>query len=120
MKRPSRSWLEHSNADKRREKTVLMVGEKEMSIPRKEIPWFPKIDYEKCVGCLTCVEIDRSAGHNVYDVEGNPPHPVVKNPYQCVVGCQTCGKMCPNNAITFPSQEELRRILKELRQKYSK
>ncbi|MEM1570310.1 MAG: ferredoxin family protein [Candidatus Bathyarchaeia archaeon] len=91
-----------------------------MGIPRREIPWFPRIDYSKCTGCLTCVKIDQAAGHNVYDAEGNPPRPIVKNPYECVVGCQTCAKMCPNNAITFPSKEELKNILKELRTKYSK
>ena len=94
--------------------------EKRVAIPREEIPWFPTIDYEKCTGCLTCVKIDKDAGHNVYEVGGDPPRPVVKNPYSCVVGCQTCAKMCPNNAITFPSPEELRRTLKELRIKYSK
>jgi NAD-dependent dihydropyrimidine dehydrogenase PreA subunit len=98
----------------------LARGEKRMSIPRKEIPWFPTINYEKCTGCLTCVGIDKDAGHDVYAVEGNPPRPVVKNPYSCVVGCQTCAKMCPNNAITFPSTEELKKILRELRLKYSK
>jgi NAD-dependent dihydropyrimidine dehydrogenase PreA subunit len=94
--------------------------EKRVTIPREEIPWFPTIDYEKCTGCLTCIKIDKYAGHNVYETEGNPPRPVVKNPYSCVVGCQTCAKMCPNNAITFPSAEELRKTLKELRLKYSR
>lgn len=87
-------------------------------LPRKEIPWFPTIDYEKCIGCLQCVEADRKAGHNVYAVEGDPPHPVVKNPYECVVGCRTCAIVCPQGAISFPSRDELRRILKELRKKY--
>ncbi len=90
-----------------------------MLIPREEIPWFPTIDYEKCVGCLTCVWFDREAGHNVYEVDGNPPRPVVKNPFSCVIGCQACAKICPNNAITFPSTVELRKVLRELRLKYS-
>jgi NAD-dependent dihydropyrimidine dehydrogenase PreA subunit len=95
-------------------------SEKHVIIPREEIPWFPTINYEKCTGCLTCVKIDKDAGHDVYAVEGNPPRPVVKNPYSCVVGCQTCAKMCPNEAITFPSTEELRKTLRELRLKYSR
>ncbi|MCD6466090.1 ferredoxin family protein [Candidatus Bathyarchaeota archaeon] len=89
-----------------------------MGLPRREIPWFPTIDYNKCVGCLQCVETDRNAGHNVYAVEGNPPRPVVKNPYECVVGCQACAKICPQEAISFPSKEELKRILRELRKKH--
>jgi len=95
-------------------------SEKHVTIPREEIPWFPTINYEKCTGCLICVKIDKDAGHDVYAVEGDPPRPVVKNPYSCVVGCQTCAKMCPNEAITSPSTEELRKILKELRLKYSR
>ncbi|MGQ9781893.1 MAG: 4Fe-4S dicluster domain-containing protein [Nitrososphaeria archaeon] len=87
-----------------------------MVIPREKIPWFPRIDYNLCTGCLTCLKIDRSAGHNVYSVEGNPPRPVVKNPYQCVVGCEACSKMCPNNAITFPSRSDLRETLRRLRE----
>lgn len=90
-----------------------------MGLPRKEIPWFPRIDYDKCVGCLQCVETDRKAGHNVYAVEGNPPRPVVKNPYECVVGCQTCAIVCPQGAIIFPSRDELKRVLRELRKKYA-
>jgi NAD-dependent dihydropyrimidine dehydrogenase PreA subunit len=94
-------------------------SENRVSIPREEIPWFPTIDYKKCIGCLTCVKIDKDAGHDVYAVEGDPPRPVVKNPYSCVVGCQTCGQMCPTEAITFPSKEELKKTLRELRLKYS-
>jgi NAD-dependent dihydropyrimidine dehydrogenase PreA subunit len=97
----------------------LAKSEKRVSIPREEIPWFPTINYEKCTGCLTCVKIDKDAGHDVYAVEGNPPRPVVKNPYSCVVGCQTCAKMCPNEAIIFPSTEELRKTLRKLRLEYS-
>ncbi len=91
------------------------MGKTYMGLPRDKIPWFPAIDYEKCTGCLTCVETDKNAGHNVYEVEGNPPRPVVKNPYECVVGCETCAKLCPNNAISFPSRDELKQVLKQLR-----
>jgi NAD-dependent dihydropyrimidine dehydrogenase PreA subunit len=95
------------------------MSETYMGIPRREIPWYPRIDYEKCTGCLTCVKIDSANGHDVYAVDGNPPRPIVKNPYGCVVGCETCAKMCPSGAISFPSRDELRKILKDLRLKYS-
>ncbi|MCD6445981.1 ferredoxin family protein [Candidatus Bathyarchaeota archaeon] len=83
-----------------------------MGLPRGEIPWFPRINYEKCTGRLTCVETDRNAGHHVYEVEGDPPRPVVKNPYCCVVGCQACARFCPNNAIIFHQGKNLNRCLK--------
>lgn len=89
-----------------------------MLIPREKIPWYPTIDYDKCIGCLTCVNFDKETGHNVYDVEGNPPRPVVRNPYSCVVGCRACATLCPANAIKFPSMKELREALRKLRLEY--
>ena len=43
-------------------KQICSKGEKEMSeetwrgIPRSQIPWYPTIDYEKCVSCGKCVD----------------------------------------------------------------
>ncbi|MCD6084191.1 MAG: 4Fe-4S binding protein [Desulfurococcales archaeon] len=25
-----------------------------MGIPRKEMPWYPRIDYDRCIGCGIC------------------------------------------------------------------
>ncbi|MCR6624591.1 MAG: ferredoxin family protein [archaeon YNP-LCB-003-016] len=79
-------------------------------IPRELIPWYPRIDYNKCTGCLTCVNF---CPHKVYDVENGKPK--VARPFECVVGCMSCSKICPSEAITFPSMDELRRQLRELR-----
>ncbi|MBS7641921.1 MAG: ferredoxin family protein [Candidatus Bathyarchaeia archaeon] len=92
-----------------------MVERMYLGIPRREIPWYPQIDYERCIGCLTCV---KHCPHNVYGTEGNPAKPVVVNPYNCIVGCSSCAKLCPSEAIKFPSKDELREILKNLRGKY--
>jgi NAD-dependent dihydropyrimidine dehydrogenase PreA subunit len=81
------------------------------SIPREKIKWFPTIDYDKCTGCLSCVNF---CHFNVYSIEGSsPPKPKVANPYNCMVGCEGCAKVCPVNAISFPSREELKHMLKE-------
>ncbi|HEX32590.1 MAG TPA: ferredoxin family protein [Candidatus Acetothermia bacterium] len=58
--------------------------------------WYPIINREACVGCLTCVEF---CPHNVYQVEDGKP--AVVNPDNCVEFCQGCGKICPTGAIGY-------------------
>ncbi len=75
--------------------------------PRQEIPWYPRIDYDRCVGCglcfLTC------GGRVVYDWDFEKMRPIVARPYNCMVGCDTCAKLCPRDAIIFPHLGELRK-----------
>lgn len=87
-----------------------------LGIPRREIPWYPRIDYESCIGCLTCV---KNCPHDVYRTDEDSVKPIVANPYNCVVGCSSCAKLCPSEAIKFPSREELKDILRKLREKYN-
>ena len=72
-------------------------------IPREEIPWFPTIDVEKCIGCRECITICKN-GVLAFD-ETNKKSKVV-NPYNCVVECRTCARLCPVDAISFPDTEE--------------
>lgn len=76
-------------------------------IDRRKIHWYPIIDYERCVGCgicfLTC------SGRVVYDWDFERMKPIVARPYNCMVGCDTCAKMCPRDAILFPPLGRLRR-----------
>ncbi|MEM2122229.1 MAG: ferredoxin family protein [Candidatus Bathyarchaeia archaeon] len=88
-----------------------MPGGSYFSIPREKIKWFPTIDYDKCIGCLACVNFCRNG---VYEVSENPSKPKVANPYNCVVGCSACASLCPNEAIKFPPRGELIAALKEL------
>ncbi len=74
-------------------------------IPRKEIEWYPKIDYEKCIGCGTCYVICK--GRVVYDWDFKNMRPIVARPYNCMVGCSTCANLCPAEAIMFPPKEKL-------------
>lgn len=64
--------------------------------PREKIDWFPTVDPEKCVQCGMCM----NCGKAVYDWTEDGP--VVARPYQCIVGCSTCGNLCMGEAISFP------------------
>lgn len=72
-------------------------------IPREEIPWFPTIDAEKCVGCRECITICKN-GVLAFDEAAQKSK--VVNPYNCVVECRTCARLCPVEAINFPDANE--------------
>lgn len=86
-------------------------------IPREEIPWYPTVNAETCIGCTLCYV---TCGRAVYDMQDNKA--VVPNPYSCMVGCSTCATVCPVQAISFPGRdliwkiEREHKIFKEVRQ----
>ena len=57
--------------------------------------WYPVIDYNKCVGCMTCVNF---CPHGVYSINGKKPE--VVNKESCIDMCRGCEKICPEKAIT--------------------
>jgi NAD-dependent dihydropyrimidine dehydrogenase PreA subunit len=59
--------------------------------------WYPIINHEKCVGCLTCFNF---CPHNVYIV-GRGGKPLVVKPENCVELCRGCQKICPAGAISY-------------------
>ncbi|MGC8549159.1 MAG: 4Fe-4S dicluster domain-containing protein [Acidobacteriaceae bacterium] len=72
-------------------------------IARKEVPWFPAVNTEKCIGCELCFV---TCGREVYDITPDKFHKaVVERPYNCMVGCSTCATVCPTQAISFPSRD---------------
>lgn len=87
-----------------------MAGSLYMGIPREKIPWFPVIDEEKCINCGACLDF---CSNNVFE-EGESTT-IVANPYNCVVGCSACQRVCDSEAISFPSKDELISWLHELR-----
>lgn len=82
------------------------------TIPRERIPWFPKVDYEICTGDQECFNFCKN---DVFTWDEGNNRPIVKNPYNCVVGCQACINVCPVEALEFPSKDELRATLRQLR-----
>jgi NAD-dependent dihydropyrimidine dehydrogenase PreA subunit len=81
-------------------------------IPRENVPWFPIIDAEKCIGCRECLMICKN-GVLAFD-EASQKTMVLK-PYNCVVECRTCARLCPADAISFPSEMEFTQWLNEYR-----
>ncbi|MFO7966308.1 MAG: metalloregulator ArsR/SmtB family transcription factor [Archaeoglobaceae archaeon] len=81
-----------------------------MGLERKKIEWYPQIDEEKCDGCGLCIE---GCEREVMDLEPGQDKAVVANPYNCKVGCTTCGVYCLRDAISFPHKEYVRELIRE-------
>ncbi len=77
-------------------------------IPREEIPWYPTVDAETCIGCELCYV---SCGRSVFEMRDNKS--VVEHPYNCMVGCGTCGTVCPVEAISFPGRDLIWKVERE-------
>jgi NAD-dependent dihydropyrimidine dehydrogenase PreA subunit len=91
-------------------------------LPRKEIDWFPRIDKIKCkpeeCGFL-CVKYCPFGVFSKEGVDGKSKVSV-SQPYECNVGDESCKFQCPFGAISFPSREELKEMLRIVRAKYQK
>lgn len=61
-------------------------------------PWFPVIDYSRCVSCGQCVNF---CLFGVYRAEPDRSVRVVK-PESCKNNCPACARVCPKLAIIFP------------------
>lgn len=77
-------------------------------IARKEVPWFPTVAPDACIGCGLCFV---TCGRGVYDLEGRKAE--AARPYACMVGCSTCATVCPTGAIHFPEKAVVQRIERE-------
>jgi len=83
-------------------------------IPRSKIPWYPTIDYEKCVACGKCVDFCHMKVFATGEKEGKK-RTIVQNPYGCVVTCTGCDSICPEGAIKHPSKREFQEKIRALR-----
>jgi len=86
-----------------------------MGVPRKEIPWAPRIDYNKCDLCSGDPQCLKFCPHSVYGVEAEPKKLTVKNPDNCVVFCRSCAKVCAPGALSFPNKPEVLKLIREKR-----
>jgi NAD-dependent dihydropyrimidine dehydrogenase PreA subunit len=77
-------------------------------IPRDQILWNPTVDDDVCIGCTLCFA---TCGREVYEWENNRPK--VSHPTNCMVGCTTCGTICPVLAISFPDRDSVWKLERE-------
>lgn len=84
---------------------------KHPEIPREMVPWFPTINYDVCIHDQECVNFCKN---DVFDWNEALGEPVVARPYNCVIGCDACSQICPSEAISFPSQAQLKATLRRL------
>lgn len=81
-------------------------------IQRKDIPWYPTISEEKCIGCQLCYV---SCGRLVFDYKEEKNKVNVERQYNCMVGCSTCATVCPTEAISFPSKDLIQKVEREFK-----
>jgi NAD-dependent dihydropyrimidine dehydrogenase PreA subunit len=77
-------------------------------IARDEVPWFPTVDAEACIGCQLCYV---TCGRAVYEMREAVAVPVAA--MECMVGCSTCGNVCPTSAISFPNLDVVWKLERE-------
>jgi Pyruvate/2-oxoacid:ferredoxin oxidoreductase delta subunit len=66
--------------------------------PGDWIPWFPVVDYDRCVACRQCLEFC------LFGVYADAPDGSVRvvQPAKCKTNCPACARVCPESAIIFP------------------
>jgi NAD-dependent dihydropyrimidine dehydrogenase PreA subunit len=72
-----------------------------------EIEWGPTLDAEACTGCGACIDWCK---HDVYRWSADGEKVEVETKTNCVVGCSHCATLCPAEALSFPSFEEIKRL----------
>ncbi len=82
------------------------------NVPREKIDWSPRINYDACLGDRVCYEFCKN---DVFVWDEEKQQPIVEHPLSCVLGCDTCAQLCPTEAITFPTKEQLRDTVRRLR-----
>ncbi len=76
-----------------------MAGKDWFGVDRSTLTWNPIIDEQKCTQCGLCL---LTCGAGVFGYSTSKKKFSVLNTGNCTMGCTTCGKVCPESAITFP------------------
>lgn len=71
---------------------------------RHEIPWYPTLYTDRCDGCGDCVTF---CHYGVFEQAESRGVVQVVAPFNCLVGCEACAKVCPHGAIRFPPRSLL-------------
>ncbi|MGA2330083.1 MAG: 4Fe-4S dicluster domain-containing protein [Bryobacteraceae bacterium] len=77
------------------------------------IPWAPTIYLERCIGCGDCRDF---CPNDVFLLDEVDQKMHVASSNNCVPTCDRCVTSCPNEAISFPDKEEMKKLLQQLRQ----
>ena len=88
-------------------------------VARNKIPWYPIIDYEKCITCGKCVDYCHKGVFEFEEKDGKK-RTVVKKPNNCVVFCRGCEDICPAKAITHSSEKVTQKIIRKLKKRKPK
>lgn len=83
------------------DKSALSASNHPSSIIHQQsawVPWFPVIDYGRCVNCKQCLNFC------LFGVYGQSAEDRVEvhKPSGCKTNCPACARMCPQQAIIFP------------------
>ena len=65
------------------------------------LPWFPVIDYSRCINCKQCMNFCLFGVYNLNDGDIE-----VANPTKCKPNCPACSRVCPSQAIIFPKYDK--------------
>ncbi len=93
-----------------------MTEETYMGVPRSKIPWYPRIDKQKCNQCDGDPQCLRFCPHGVFEHNKEQKEFTVRNPYNCVVFCRACQKVCAVEALGFPEKKEILQLIKNVRE----
>tara|TARA_Y100001934_G_scaffold271435_1_gene357971 strand:- start:150 stop:1238 length:1089 start_codon:yes stop_codon:yes gene_type:complete len=68
---------------------------------KTERRWYPVIDMSRCTNCMECIDF---CLFGVYGVDQQDTI-LVEQPDNCRKGCPACSRVCPENAIIFPTHK---------------
>jgi NAD-dependent dihydropyrimidine dehydrogenase PreA subunit len=101
-----RHWKQHEEQNQATEKRPPRLSPRTWrGKPREQVPWYPSIYPERCDGCGDCLVF---CEYEVYSWDEASHKAIVVDPFNCLVGCDACAKVCKRGAIRFPPREMLR------------